>query len=136
MPCVVFWRPEALDYRAIIPQDAWNWLRRCLPAILKTWLALGDKDGCKTSPCPHARLPACMDSCLDVWMLTFVCLHSCLHVCTCVGTHVCMSASACVCLRPHVCTRMRLHVCVYVPVLASRCLYFGRHTHDLLSRQP
>ena len=32
-PCVVLWRPEALDCRVLIPPEAWNWLTRNPPSL-------------------------------------------------------------------------------------------------------
>ena len=33
MPCVVLWRPEALDCRVFIPPEAWNGLTRNPPSL-------------------------------------------------------------------------------------------------------
>ena len=33
-PCVVLWRPEALDCRVLIPPEAWSWLTRNPPSVL------------------------------------------------------------------------------------------------------
>jgi len=32
-PCVVLWRPEALDCRVLIPPEAWSWLSRNPPSV-------------------------------------------------------------------------------------------------------
>ena len=32
-PCVVLWRPEALDCRVPIPPEAWSWLTRNPPSV-------------------------------------------------------------------------------------------------------
>ena len=32
-PCVVLWRPEALDCRVLIPPEAWSWLTRNPPSV-------------------------------------------------------------------------------------------------------
>ena len=33
MPCIVLWRPEALDCRVPIPPETWNGLIRYLPSV-------------------------------------------------------------------------------------------------------